>query len=170
MPDNTSSHMSNEYDDKIEATIPFYQEFHKTVIDLVKYTKTTPLFWLDTGCGTGTLCFEAAQKISDVKFTLADPSNEMLSVAKNKLKSVEGVSFIQADSGSLDFKNDSFDIITAIQCHHYLSKEAREHAVQNCFRMLKPNGIFITFENILPFSEIGVEIAKKRWERFQIGE
>jgi len=159
--------MSDEYDAKVNDTIPFYEEFHQTVIDLVVALKQTPLTWLDTGCGTGNLCLKAHQKMPDITFTLADPAFQMLKIAKEKTQN-ENVTFIQADSQSIDCKDNTFDVITAIQCHHYLYKETRKSAVENCFRMLKPNGLFITFENILPFTETGIKIALKRWGNFQI--
>ena len=160
--------MSDEYDIKVEDTIPFYSEFHQSAIDLVVSLNQNPLAWLDTGCGTGKLCFDAHREMPDTAFTLADPSGGMLERAKERMQNVKNVKFIQSDSQSIDCEDSTFDVITAIQCHHYSDKETRKSAVKNCFRMLKPNGVFITFENILPFTEKGVEIALKRWGSFQM--
>jgi tRNA (cmo5U34)-methyltransferase len=60
------------------------------------------------------------------------------------------------------------DIITAIQCHHYLSREARKSASEICFNTLRPGGLYITFENIRPFTERGVRIGKKYWGNYQL--
>jgi tRNA (cmo5U34)-methyltransferase len=60
------------------------------------------------------------------------------------------------------------DVITAILCHHYLQKGARLAATRKCYEMLKPGGLYITFENIMPLTAAGTEIGKTNWKNFQI--
>ncbi|MDD4248882.1 MAG: class I SAM-dependent methyltransferase, partial [Methanosarcina sp.] len=60
------------------------------------------------------------------------------------------------------------DVITAIQCHHYLSREARAVAIKVCYNLLKEGGIYITFENIRPLTEEGINIGKRYWGNFQL--
>lgn len=67
----------------------------------------------------------------------------------------------------LDFPQGYFDVVTAILSHHYMEGENRRLSVENCFRMLKPGGIYITFENIRPFSEKGTQIFMRRWMDFK---
>ena len=168
MSDNIAAHASAEYDDKILATIPFYDLFHQSIIDLIQSINQTTSMWLDTGCGTGNFFTKARKVFHNTNFILADPSKHMLEIAKEKTKMDKNIKFILADSQSLDYEENTFDVITAVQCHHYLDEETRMKAVKNCFRMLKPNGIFITFENIMPLSEKGISISLKRWEDYQI--
>ena len=69
------------------------------------------------------------------------------------------------DSQHLDFDNE-FDIVTAVQSHHYLDMESRKTATKHCYQALKQSGIYITFENIalsvLQSEVIGIE----RWKQF----
>ncbi len=51
--------------------------------------------------------------------------------------------------------------------HHYLDKPTRVQATINCFNMLKQNGIFVTFENIMPFSDSGRIIGLTTWSGYQ---
>ena len=60
------------------------------------------------------------------------------------------------------------DVITAIQCHHYLSREGRAKATDVCYNLLKEGGIYITFENIRPLTEEGITIGKRYWGNFQL--
>ncbi len=60
------------------------------------------------------------------------------------------------------------DIITAIQCHHYLSREGRAKATRVCCDLLKEGGVYITFENIRPLTEDGTAIGKQHWINFQL--
>lgn len=168
MNDNATAHTSAEYDKEILKTIPFYNQFHQSAIELVRTLNGTPDMWLDTGCGTGNLYAEARATFPGTSFVLAEPAVKMLEAAKSKLKPDKKLSFVLSDSQSLDYEDNSFDVISAIQCHHYLDISSREKAVRNCFRMLKPGGVFITFENIEPLSAKGLPTALKRWENYQI--
>lgn len=78
---NTTSHSAAEFDEKIIASIPFYDLFHRQSIDLVRSIDKSPRKWLDTGCGTGNLYLCAKKCFPNTEFTLADPSEEMLAVA-----------------------------------------------------------------------------------------
>lgn len=170
MKDNSSAYNAAVYDEVIAATIPFYNLFHDLVIEFVQSAAGIPGSWLDTGCGTGNLYQRAKNVFPDTHFTLADPSEKMIEKAGTKVKTDHLVSMRVQDTQGLDFENDHFDVITAIQCHHYLDEQSRQKAVENCFRMLKPGGILITFENIKPLAEKGLELALKRWEEYQIAQ
>lgn len=166
--DNTSAFRSDGYDEKVRATIPFYDQFYSSIIDLIQCATISPDRWLDTGCGTGTLGVEAGNVFPETYFVMADPSEGMLDIAQEKIGANDHFSFVAAASQDLPFPTASFDVVTAVQCHHYSDKEGRFQAVQNCFRMLKKGGIFITFENILPRTTQGIEIGLNRWKNFQI--
>jgi tRNA (cmo5U34)-methyltransferase len=126
--------------------------------------------WLDTGCGTGNFIVKANEFFKDTKFVLADPSNEMLNISKEKLGKIDGLKIEAFETlGTQDLLSYSkeFDVITAIQAHHYLDTEGRKAATENCFRMLKDGGVYITFENIRPLSVTGTEVGLERWRQFQ---
>lgn len=171
MNDNKTAHMAKEYDGKVRITIPNYEFFHSETIDLVKTVIPEPEKWLDTGCGTGTFVLSAIKVFNNTKFVLADPSVEMLTITKEKLSQagrLKSEVMQPVSSGEIDFQDEYFDVITAIQSHHYLDIKGRRAATANCFRMLKTGGIYITFENIKPLSEAGIKIGLERWKQLQI--
>ena len=63
-----------------------------------------------------------------------------------------------------------FDVITAVMVFHYFKKEARREAIQKCYRNLHSNGIFITFENFAPYSEVGKHLLLDRWRAYQLSQ
>lgn len=170
MKDNLTAHSSTEYDEQIIPTIPYYNLFYPTTFELVQSINGSPNVWLDTGCGTGNILTKAKKLFPATSFILADPSQTMIDLAKCKYKNDSSINYSMADTQSLDCADESIDVITAIQCHHYLSEEARKDATKNCFRMLKKGGIYITFENIKPYTEQGVNISLKRWGSYQISQ
>jgi tRNA (cmo5U34)-methyltransferase len=170
--DNTTAHVSNEYDEQIRNTIPYYDAIHKETIELVRAYCPGPEIWLDTGCGTGTLIAKVYEEFPGTEFYLTDPSAAMLEKAKEKMdeKKYKRIHFLPlSGSESLEWKEkERPDVITAIQAHHYFDREGRKRAVKNCYSILKDKGLFITFENIRPASPAAVDLGMKRWKAFQI--
>lgn len=168
---NATPHLPEDYDARISSVLPYYSFFHQETIRLVKSLPSSPKIWLDTGCGTGSLVNRAIEEFLDTKFLLLDPSEGMLEQAKGKLSFYpEGkVEFLKASS-TQEFSQElkeKLDVITAIQCHHYLSLEDRARATRVCYNLLNEGGIYITFENIRPLTEEGITIGKRYWGSFQ---
>ena len=165
--DNKSAFCVNQYDENIRKVIPFYDEIYEQIFDLIKaYYKDKPLSLLDTGCGTGNLGLLAQKRLRLTELVLCDPSEKMLQDARRKLEGV-ACRFICKGSEEIEL-NESFDVVTAIQSHHYFDRETRIAAVRKCFDLLKQGGLFICFENTAPFSDTGRRIVLDRVENFGI--
>ena len=163
MIDNKSAFAVNQYDENVRKVIPFYDEIYAQIFSVIEaYCGDRPLAVLDTGCGTGTLGKMALERLNLSELVLCDPSEKMLADAQGKLKN-QVCEFHCVGSEKLDFEN-RFDVVTAIQSHHYFDRATREVAVRNCFKALKAGGIFICFENTAPFTEYGVSNMLKRLE------
>lgn len=172
--DNTTPHKAAEYDSDVKKTVPFYDLFYSETIDLVKSVRPGVDVWLDTGCGTGAFVKQALAHFPGAVFILADPSDNMLNEAKKKLSSIppSRVQFIDA-IGTENIVLDGIsqpEVITAIQSHHYLDADMRQAATQRCIELLAPNGIYVTVENVRPYSEEGIEIALERWKKYQLSQ
>jgi len=172
--DNSTPHISSVYDIQILNTVPNYNSFHQETISMVKMSGADPKIWLDTGAGTGTLVNLCLDQFPETLFLLADPSADMLEEAKRKLKDycADKIRFLEpAETQNLTLKPEFHpDVITAIQAHHYLSDEERKKATKVCFDALNNGGIFITFENIKPFTDRGIEIGKRKWGGYQLSK
>lgn len=169
--DNTTPLPSKEYDSNIYNTIPYYGCFHQETINLIKSMDRKPKIWLDTGCGTGTLVQKAIPHFKSTCFVLSDPSNGMLDEARIKLEEYgDKIKILKPKPTHEISISMNVDVITAIQSHHYMTKEERLNATKACYELLKENGIYIVFENISPLTERGIQIGKKYWKDFQISK
>jgi len=172
--DNLTPHLSTDYDSQIRDTIPYYDCFHDETIRFILSTKLEPKYWLDTGCGTGSFVKKALAAFPLTSFTLADPSAEMLSMAKNKLSKRIGKNIRILDPAptqSLPISDlEEFDIVSAIQSHHYLTVDGRLEATRKCFELLRNGGIYITFENVRPLTERGTVLGKGYWWQYQLSK
>lgn len=169
MSDNKTAHAAGEYDAGIAKTIPYYQAFHAEALRVVEARDPSPRSWLDTGCGTGTLVREASARFPDTEFFLSDPSVEMLgiAVAKNEGARVRVLGAWPSERIPADH-DGRFDVVTAIQAHHYLDRAGRVAATRRCRDLLRPGGIYIAFENTRPLTAEGEALFKEYWRRFQI--
>ncbi|TGC09022.1 class I SAM-dependent methyltransferase [Methanolobus halotolerans] len=169
--ENKTPHLPEDYDTKISSVLPFYTFFHQETINLVKSLPSPPKVWMDTGCGTGSLVSKAIGQFSNTRFLMLDPSEGMLEQAREKLASCSTgrLDFLKA-SPTQEFSqelDESPDVITAIQCHHYLDRDNRARAVRKCYELLKDGGVLITFENVSPLTEEGISVGKRYWGEFQ---
>ena len=169
--DNSTPHLAATYDEQVQVTIPCYDVFHQQTLNIIKAACMNPKLWLDTGCGTGTLAQKTAAEFPEAKLVLVDPSRGMLEAAKKKLTNQANVEFLDAaPTQNLCNLNKAFDVITTIQSHHYLSPTERAKATEVCHKLLEPKGMFITFENIRPFTPEGAAIGKQYWGSFQLSQ
>ena len=169
--DNLTPHLSSVYDAQILNTIPYYDNFHQEIIHTIQTVNNNPGIWLDTGAGTGTMVSNCLDLFPETLFVLADPSEEMLSEARLKLCKYESkrIHFLPPVTTQNIVLDSSLrpNIITAVQSHHYLSREDRKMATNVCYDLLASDGVFITFENIRPFTQSGIENGKQKWADFQ---
>lgn len=163
--DNTTPMSAGAYDKEINNTIPYYSEFYNQTFDVIEQCDYKELHWLDLGCGTGSLEKLAIKRFSNPQFVLVDPSEKMLEKAKEKLKD-QNIQYICGNSVSIDF-DSAFDVVTAIQSHHYMHEDERKKATENVYKSLKKGGIFISFENVVPEDTEIKEMELLRWGRYQ---
>lgn len=165
--DNFSAYNSDNYDDEIKRTLPYYEEFYNQITDVVNSFKpsTLKLTWLDVGCGTGKMAEVAFKRANINRFVFCDCSEEMLEIAQSRFE-FPNTNFIVSRAEELEFHN-TFDVVTAIQVNHYLNKEERIRAIEKCYNALKKDGMFISFENFAPNSELGKQLYLNRWKSFQ---
>lgn len=165
MKDNISAFNATEYDGKIKCTIPYYEEFYRQVIDVVRNYSSEELTWLDVGCGTGKMAREAFHELNIRKFVFCDSSEEMIKSTKQEF-ACQNAEFLISDIQELNY-TDAFDVVTAIQVNHYFPGKKRAKAYAKCHKALKPGGIFINFENFEPQDSACEELYLKRWKEYQ---
>lgn len=165
MGDNATAHAASDYEKEVAKTIPFHAEILRTAIDVALAAVPSPSRWLDTGAGPGALVELARAATPKTDFTIADPSRAMLDLARARHADLRADRFVQNASEDLpDFP--PFDVITAIQCHHYGDAAARARAVARCRDLLAPGGAFVTFENVRAETEAGHALQRARWARW----
>lgn len=157
---------SGEYDRKIRQTIPYYEEFYKQVIDLLKVQKPENLLWLDVGCGTGKMAEMAFSNLDIRRFVFVDESENMIKIAKERFGETKS-EFKVCNILDISYAEE-FDVVTAIQVNHYFNKEEKIVALKKYYSALKYHGIYIGFENFRPYTECGIQLGLEKWKAYQL--
>ena len=106
---------------------------------------------LDIGSGTAVLPINLCQ--TGANFTAADISENQIAFGESFVKEhqIKNIGFKVCPAENTEFNDNSFDVVTAVQCFHYFNAE---QAAEEIKRILKPNGLFcMIFMDWLPFKD-----------------
>lgn len=106
--------------------------------DLMKPERGESL--LDVGCGTGYFSLFFHQL--GLKVTGLDSSEEMLDVARGKIKEKKDIEFISGEATRLPFPDNSFDIVTLITSLGFIKEPYK--AIKEAFRIARKRVILGT--------------------------
>lgn len=96
---------------------------------------------LDVGCGPGTITADLAALVAPGRVTAVDTSRDVLDRAAETAgeRGLENVEFVAADVHSLDFPDDSFDVVHAHQVLQHVGDPVR--ALREMRRVCRPGGV-----------------------------
>lgn len=115
---------------------------YRQTIENIKKHLTGNEAVLDFGCATGQVTFEIAGNVKNIH--AIDISERMIQIAGNKASALqtENVEFTRSDIFDEKFRENSFDLILALNILHLL--EDLGGIVQRFNTLLKPGGLIIT--------------------------
>lgn len=132
---------ANLYDELMED-IDYEKWFHY-IEDIFKKLNKKPEKILEIACGTGNLTEYFCQ--ANYKVTCSDLSEEMLTVAYEKLKGYKNVKILRQDMTELSLGKNKFDaIVSACDSINYITEEENLLKVfKNAYEHLEDGGLFI---------------------------
>jgi len=97
---------------------------------------------LDLGCGNGRL-YQLFDGLS-IDYTGLDQSEKLIEQAKEKFSESNTRSFLVGEMTTLEFEDDSFDVIYCIASfHHLMDTQQQQKALSSMNRILRPGGMII---------------------------
>ena len=109
---------------------------------------------LDIGCGTGALTLRAAKKEAGVK--AIDINQGMLDVARAKAEAAhlaKKIEFVEMGVAELgNEKDQTYDVVMSGLCLSELTEPERGYMLNEANRILKPDGLFLVVDEVLPRS------------------
>ena len=144
---------ANRYDQVVASDSQHYYAQYDQVLDkVVEMASLTPgNRVLDIGTGTGNLTLRCLAY--DVEVIGLDPSELMLSRAREKVGGTPLVEFTRVDEPFLHipYPDSTFDAVLSTYAYHHIPHRLRRDSVQEMVRVLKPGGRWVlgdlVFEN-----------------------
>ena len=127
------------YDEGVEYIVG--KALQETIIDkLVNEQNLGEV--IEFGCGTGYFTKILAKNSKHI--IASDLSNEMLDVAKSKLKEFKNITVKKADCTGSSFRSENFDTAVMINLIHFMSNPSE--ALKESYRILKNNGLLLLID------------------------
>ena len=102
---------------------------------------------LEVAAGTGEISDSVSKAFPKINYTVSDLSRAYLEGAQERLKNRK-LNFIQAAAEDLPFKDQSLDVVFSVFLFHEIPSAVREKAIQEAYRVLKPQGRLIIVDSI----------------------
>jgi ubiquinone/menaquinone biosynthesis C-methylase UbiE len=104
---------------------------------------------LDICCGTGAVTTAFANQYPDSVTVGYDFSHGMLLKVREK-SCGPAIILIEGDAATLPFMDESFDVITCSHALYELKKPARQAALHEMKRVIRPGGVVLIMEHEVP--------------------
>lgn len=94
------------------------------------------------GCGTGSTAIVHAPYVKHIQ--AIDISANMIQIARGKAETekIENITFESSTIDEFSISDETFDVVLGLSILHLLQN--KEEAIAKVYKMLKPNGIFVT--------------------------
>jgi tRNA (cmo5U34)-methyltransferase len=134
-------------DENRRRIIPRFDDFYTTGVKALSCEKAAPRV-LDLGAGTGIYSGFVIERYPDAKLTLADFSEEMIALAKERFDGRADVDFVVGDYIELDFAA-RFDIVISALSIHHLNGEDKKALYRKICCLLAPDGEFLNADQVI---------------------
>ena len=150
-----------------EIIVPERSRTMKLLVDVFGYhfERKECLSLLDIGCGDGIVSDRIRERYAKNSFFLLDGSLEMLEKAKKRLKG-ENITFIHQTFDeyiALTAEKEKYDFAYSAHAIHHLDLAGKSRLYQKIFDELKPGGLFLNIDPVLPSSERSETWQFKMW-------
>ena len=118
----------------------FHEEALKTALIAQTHIQSGQVV-LDMGCGTGTLTLLIKQTQPSASIYGLDVDPQVLDIARGKAERMgETIILQQGTATCLPYADESFDCVFASLLLHHLTREDKQQALREAFRVLKSGG------------------------------
>jgi ubiquinone/menaquinone biosynthesis C-methylase UbiE len=119
---------------------------------LASFTDASPrqIRILDVACGTGRTLKAIRSTLPQASLFGTDLSPTYLRKANESLLQIPGElpQLVQANAEELPYLDNYFHAVTSVFLFHELPASARQNVINECFRVVKPGGVFIICDSI----------------------
>lgn len=145
--------------------MPRYQEMMQAVVDAIPFDKNDRLRIADLGCGTGNLTQRLVSAYPHAHITCIDMAENMLKMARAKLKRNPHVSFWRGDIRDFDYQT-KYDVIVASMVLHHIEGRDKPRFYRKLYRALSRGGVFLCIDIFISSDSRLQKLYMDKWKRF----
>jgi tRNA (cmo5U34)-methyltransferase len=139
---------AKEYDRARRQLVPCFDDFYRTVVELIPFEHDQAIEVLDLGAGTGLLSGFIATSFPMARLMLLDIAPQMLERARERFAGHhDRVSFMIGDLNALPIEGNYHAIVSALAIHH-LEDDGKRQLFKAIHKALRPGGVFVNAEQI----------------------
>jgi tRNA (cmo5U34)-methyltransferase len=168
MIDLVKKHFQDEadtFDARVVKSVPFYADMLEALVSALPFKKNDAKKILDLGCGTGSISKKIKEHFPKAKITCADFSENMLEIAKNKLRDYRDVRYVVCDMRNLDYSG--YDaVVSSLTLHHLRRGAEKLRLYQKIHFGLRKGGVLYLADLVLGETDYLQRLNLEMWKRF----
>ncbi len=153
---------AERYDGRRKTVIPCFDDFYKTIIELIPFSADDSFTFLDLGAGTGLLTSFILQQHPHATGTVLDISEKMIQAAKARFSGDNRVDYSIMDYSEKKLPR-AYDLIVSAMSIHHLDNPDKRILFSNIFQALAPGAWFIHGELVKGKTLHTEKIYQDRW-------
>jgi tRNA (cmo5U34)-methyltransferase len=145
--------------------MPRYEEMMQALVDALPFAKKKRLEVVDLGCGTGNLSKKILSAYPRARITCIDMAENMLKMARAKLKDNRNVTFWLGDARDFNC-NKKYDAIVASMVLHHVESSDKPRFYRKIHNSLSKDGVFFNIDIFLSSSKNLQKLYMDKWKTF----
>jgi tRNA (cmo5U34)-methyltransferase len=145
--------------------MPRYEEMMQALVDALPFHRRERLKIIDLGCGTGNLSQRLISSYPNAHITCIDMAENMLKMAKAKLKNNRNVAFWLCDIRDFNYKG-KYDVIAASMVLHHIEGKDKPKFYRKLYKALLKGGVFLCSDIFLSSNSHLQSLYMYKWRTF----
>jgi len=156
---------AKSFDKMFFKVAPFYKEAIEALILALPFKNRSHPRVIDLGCGTGNITLALMKRYPDAAVIGIDLAQNMLEMAKAKLKGYRRVEFWYGDMRDFDYTGKCDAVVSSLVLHH-VEKPGKKQFYHKIFRALPKGGVFYIADFVLPPTPYLAGVFVEEWKNF----
>lgn len=153
------------FDQFFFKVMPRYEEMLQALIAALPFDKKDKLRIVDLGCGTGNLTEKLIQVYPGASITCIDLAENMLKMAKSKLKDHPNIRFWLGDVRRFDYQ-ENYDLIVASMVLHHVEGREKPRFYRRLYQALSKRGVFFCIDIFVSSNDHLQKLCMDKWKTF----